>query len=282
LKKNEDFEENHILMFMGVINSDKIYLYKHFQTKVLVHMIRFAKHYTPTSFLLSSILVASNVNACPELDDTLEPKLSYQITKLCRSEFELGYSTEKKITLWAGEKLTAIEARDTEPRMSLFKADPELEKGQRAELYDYTNSGFDRGHMVPTGDMHTLEGMTDSFLLSNMMPQKPSNNRGIWKVLEKFAKDTAKSHGEVIIFTGPVLSKTTLTIGPNRIPVPRAMYKVIFDPKSSESWSFIVPNEKISSSLLPRKLVKLKDIKDETGIEFLKGMQVKEQTSLSN
>lgn len=229
------------------------------------------------------LAISFNVNACPEIDTPFEPKTSsIELTSLCRAEFELGYSVKHKLALWGGERLTGAEASDTEPRLSLFKADPDLKKGTRAEMSDYVNSHKDRGHIVPAGDMHTLQGMTESFYLSNMMPQQPNNNRGIWKVLERYAKEVAKARGEVLIFTGPILQKSGgRTIGPNSIPVPRAMYKIIFDVKTKESWSFIVPNEKLSANLLPKKIVKLADIEQETGLKFLSNVKdKKEQTKM--
>ena len=238
-----------------------------------------SKRLIPVALVLA---ISFNVNACPEIETSFEPKTSIELKPLCRAEFELGYSTKHKLALWAGEKLTGIEASDTEPRLSLFKADPDLKRGTRAEMSDYVNSHKDRGHIVPAGDMHTMQGMTESFYLSNMMPQQPNNNRGIWKVLERYAKEVAKARGEVLIFTGPILQKSGgKTIGPNRIPVPRAMYKIIFDVKTKESWSFIVPNEKLSANLLPRKIVKLADIEQETGLIFLSNVKdKKEQTKM--
>ena len=222
----------------------------------------------PIIGILSIILQSPNVNSCPEIEDAFEPLAKVQVVKLCRSEYELAYSTERKITVWAAERLTSVEANDTEPRENQFVADDELSRGKRAELYDYTNSGYDRGHIVPAGDMHTLKGMLESFYLSNMMPQVPGNNRGIWKSLEKYAKDTAKLRKDVLIITGPIISKTTLTIGPNRIPVPRAMFKIIYDLNTHESWSFLIPNEKLQASALPNYLKKKKDIEKETGLTF--------------
>jgi len=235
------------------------------------------------SLVTSVVLTLSfNVNACPEIDRAFEPKSNVELVPLCRTEFELGYSTKHKLSLWAGERLTEAEASNTEPRLSLFKADPDLKRGTRAELSDYVNSHKDRGHIVPAGDMHTMQGMVESFYLSNMMPQQPNNNRGIWKVLERYAKEMAKARGEVLIFTGPILQKSGgKTIGQNAIPVPRAMYKIIFDIKTKESWTFIIPNEKISANLLPKKIVKLADVEQETGLKFLSNVKdKKEQTKM--
>ena len=53
--------------------------------------------------------------ACPEVDDIYDPKIK-GITNLCRSEYELGYSKEKRIALWSGEYLTIAELDQSEER----------------------------------------------------------------------------------------------------------------------------------------------------------------------
>jgi DNA/RNA endonuclease G (NUC1) len=73
----------------------------------------------------------------------------------------------------------------------------------------------------------------------------------------------------MIVFTGPVLGKSPIKMN-GRIPVPRAMFKILFDPKTLDVWSFIIPNEpNITSSMLPKYLKSLDDIHKETGLKFL-------------
>jgi endonuclease G len=68
---------------------------------------------------------------------------------------------------------------------------------------DYTNSGFDRGHLAPAGDMKWSEtAMDESFLMSNISPQKPAFNRGIWKKLEEKIRSWAIENDSIIVVTG--------------------------------------------------------------------------------
>lgn len=229
--------------------------------------------------ILALALIPITSIACPEVDERYEPK-SKEIINLCRSEYELGYSKSQKIALWAGEYLTVKELDQSEERISQFKADPFLNSNERAELSDYLNSGYDRGHLVPAKDMVTMEGMLESFYLSNMVPQVPSHNRGIWKSLERYARILAHQRNGMIIFTGPIIGKAPLKMN-GRIIVPRAMFKILFDPKTLDVWTFIIPNESnITSSMLPKYIKSLNDIKKETGLNFLNKIKVNEQSLL--
>lgn len=87
--------------------------------------------------------------------------------------------------------------------------------------------------------------MTDSFFMSNMSPQKPAFNRGIWKELEALVRYFAITEGKIVVVTGPILPKEkTITIGANRVTVPTHYYKVIFDLTPPRKMiGFILPNE---------------------------------------
>lgn len=101
-------------------------------------------------------------------------------------------------------------------------------KGASATNEDYTRSGYDRGHMAPAGDMKwSAKAMRESFYLSNICPQKPGLNRGIWKDLEEQARLWAKENGSLLIVTGPVITDDLKRLGKNRVGIPKTFYKVI-------------------------------------------------------
>lgn len=227
--------------------------------------------------IIPIVFFCSSVFGCPEVDSKFEPVLSKENKHLCRTEYEIEYSEKNKLAVWVGERLTAKEVNHSETRLNQFKADPDIKKGVRAELYDYVGSHMDRGHLAPAGDMATIEGMLESFYLSNMIPQTPGNNRGIWKMLENYVRSLALQRGEIIVFTGPIIGKAFRTIGVNKIPVPRAMFKIIYDPVTFESRSFIIPNERILAGSLYQYSKTLAEIEKQTNLKFLKDVPVKEQ-----
>jgi hypothetical protein len=113
-----------------------------------------------------------------------------------RQAYVLSHDDDKKVARWVSYHLTDEYLVENAIRSDKFKADPDIPKGKRAELEDYKGSGFDRGHIAPSADMLRSQGTNDeSFLLSNMAPQDPSLNRGIWSTLEDDVRDWAKKRG---------------------------------------------------------------------------------------
>lgn len=98
-----------------------------------------------------------------------------------------------------------------------------------SELSDYKGSGYDRGRLVPTGDMkYSDESMRESFFMSNISPQNPDFNRGIWRKLEQLVRDWGRE-GEIFITTGGVLLYENLgSIGSNKVTIPSKFYKIVY------------------------------------------------------
>ena len=108
-----------------------------------------------------------------------------------RRGFAVGFSNQHRQPLWMIYKLTAAELQ-AEPykRSNRFKHDPLIPRS--AYPKEYTRSGFDRGHLAPAADMaFSRQTMLDSFLMSNMSPQLPGFNRGVWKRLEELVRTIA-------------------------------------------------------------------------------------------
>ncbi len=112
--------------------------------------------------------------------------------------------------------------------------------------------------------------MSDTFFLSNMSPQNPSFNRGVWKKLENLVRIWALENDEIYVVTGPVLTDGPFnTIGPNEVAVPKRFYKVILDYKEPEikAIAFILPNER-STEALSNFAVTIDEVERVTGIDF--------------
>ena len=99
--------------------------------------------------------------------------------------FDLGYNEKYEQASWVAYVLTREEVESGMiNRTDNFRVDTSISTGS-ANLADYRGSGYDRGHLAPAGDMKwNATAMSESFLMSNMSPQTPSFNRGIWRSLE--------------------------------------------------------------------------------------------------
>ena len=144
----------------------------------------------------------------------------------------------------------------------------------RSTLKDYQGTGYDRGHMAPAADFYySAEAMSESFYLTNMMPQVPGNNRGIWKYLETYTRAWAEAFGEVYVITGTIYSPARGTIGAN-VKVPSHVYKIVYAPLSNKSISFIFPNEKLPVDDLEKYIVTVVDVESATGLKFFPTLPV--------
>ena len=77
--------------------------------------------------------------------------------------------------------------------------DPLVKTGSARDA-DYKASGYDRGHLAPAADMGwSTQAMQESFYYSNMSPQLPAFNRGIWKQLEELVRDWAIAEDTILI-----------------------------------------------------------------------------------
>jgi len=154
-------------------------------------------------------------------------------------------------------------------RTNDFRIDYKVKTGS-ASLSDYMGSGYDRGHLAPAGDMKwSSTAMSESFFMSNMSPQHPSFNRGIWKKLEGSVRNWADDNGEIHVVTGPILNGQFSTIGYNGVSIPNYYYKVILDYQEPEikGIGFILPNQKSKSSLQSFS-VSIDEVERRTGIDF--------------
>ncbi|MBO5900555.1 MAG: DNA/RNA non-specific endonuclease, partial [Lentisphaeria bacterium] len=149
---------------------------------------------------------------------------------LHKQGFSLGYSHTYRQALWVSYTLTAEHLQaPQQKRRDKFKADPEI-KRNAVRPRDYTGTGFDKGHLAPAADMtYSMQSMNSSFLMSNISPQYPGCNRGIWKRLETQVRKWALKEKKIRIITGPVFSGSPAVAGKANIPVPVAFYKVILD-----------------------------------------------------
>ena len=167
--------------------------------------------------------------------------------------FWLSYNEQSEQPDWTAYILTRkMVVSGTEERTEDFRPDTNVLTGS-ASLSDYRGSGYDRGHLVPAADMKwSPQSMSESFLMSNMSPQVPGFNRGIWKKLEERVRDWAVKNDSLFVITGPVTRSITQTIGENEVGIPEYYFKIILD----ISWpdykgiGFLIRNESSNRDIL--------------------------------
>jgi len=108
------------------------------------------------------------------------PKYDADDTIIRHRGYTLSYNSKYKQANWVAYLLTHEETVKRFQRGEFFAADPMI-PGTDFSI-DYQKSGYDRGHLAPAADMgYSMETMVQSFFYSNMSPQVPRFNRGVWK-----------------------------------------------------------------------------------------------------
>jgi len=154
-------------------------------------------------------------------------------------------------------------------RRNDFREDDSVKTGS-AKLSDYKNSGYDRGHLKPSGDEPCDSAqMSETFLMSNVSPMEASFNRGVWLRLENHVRSMAAESDSIVVITGGVLKEGLKTIGDNKVCVPSHFFKVIYIYKKEEIeiLCFVIPNKKSDEPLYTYS-VKIDVLEDFVGIDF--------------
>ncbi|XP_040208690.1 nuclease EXOG, mitochondrial [Rana temporaria] len=198
----------------------------------------------------------------------------------------LSYDQERKIPRWVIEHLTKEKTVGNADRKHCkFKPDPNIPAMFSASNEDYLKSGWSRGHMAPAGDAkYSKEAMTETFYLSNIVPQNYENNGGFWNRLEMYCRDLAERFDDVWVVSGPLTlpvqhedgkkSVTYQVIGKDDVAVPTHLFKVILARKNQSAetlteGAFIVPNIPISfDHQLPEFQVECEDLEKKSGLVF--------------
>ena len=197
---------------------------------------------------------------------------------ICRHAYISQNDTHAKLPIWVSYALTTQHALGCVPRSNAFAPDASLPKGQRAELKDYAGSGFDIGHTAPDGDMSfDDQAEHESFLLSNMTPQLPGLNRGIWKLLETSVRGWALERGHtMVVYAGPIYNASDKTIGDDKVVVPHAFYKIVIDSSTNEVAGFIFPHVGNQGNNLLVVRATVASVEQQTGVKFSLPVAAKE------
>ncbi|MCB0403072.1 MAG: DNA/RNA non-specific endonuclease [Flavobacteriales bacterium] len=185
------------------------------------------------------------------------------------TQFTLSYNEEHEQADWVAYELTAGEVSAEMDRCDCFATDHNVTSGSSTEK-DYGSTGFDKGHLCPAADNNmSEEANQESFLMSNMSPQLPQFNRGIWADLEHWVRQQAKEHKKIYVVTGPVFVNNLGTMSDKKITIPGYFYKTIlrFDGKTVKTIAFLLPHVGAVGKLKDY-VVAVNSVETLTGIDF--------------
>ena len=188
-------------------------------------------------------------------------------------------------------------------RETCFREDERIADDNRGTLADYDEPIFERGHLIPRADMNRSRNvMINTFLLSNIMPQQPDFNGGVWKTLESLIRTWARSKGDIIVVTGPIYDfdgdgardNDVDRVRPNdRVGIPSHFFKVVLHERPSGFIETIAVRLPHSGAEVPEgldfdeeldiiedALVSIDDIEAQTGFDLFPDMEAAKQRAV--
>ncbi len=222
---------------------------------------------------------------------------------LFHKEYVLCYDFDRKAPSWASYRLERQDVKEGQ-RWNAFRSDPRLPEDRNPACADYQGSGFDRGHLVPRSDMNRLKtAVVNSFFLTNMGPQFPNMNQGVWERFEQLVRAWAKASGWLHVITGSVydhdnnrqpdaLAQIPRTPS-GRVAVPSHFFKLVIresPPGTLEAITVLVPNlanvpgrtssDATRDTFLRQRIVSAAEIRQRTGRDHLPVLPAAQKTLL--
>jgi endonuclease G len=179
-----------------------------------------------------------------------------------KSQFDVNRLYPKSVEWWLTKQMVTCPVKIG--RASSFTPDKDAVK-ETSINEDYVGSGYDRGHNMPAADNQCdKKGMTESFYFSNMTPQAPALNRGIWKQLEESTRVVVASDDSLHIYVGAFgeLKKV------KRLSIPEYCWKVIYNKKRKQATAYLFKNDNTSVGNLNKFIIPLEELEKKLGVKF--------------
>lgn len=198
--------------------------------------------------------------------------------------FRLGYDEQAKNPAWVAYRLSGpIAFPGQEQRPSTFVT--EFRTAAHVAHRDYSNSGFDRGHLCPAYAMFSRfgeEGLKETFIMSNVIPQYHGLNAGEWEQLESLIAGRpgqgdgwAATLGPLWVVNGPIYDQRPAARKlANGTWIPSGCFSVVLCQREGrwQALSFVMPNQKDVAGPVSRYLTTIGSIDHDTALDLLAGM----------
>ena len=205
--------------------------------------------------------------------------------RLQHEGYRASYNADNRQPNYVTWTLTPQRLQGDAKRRSSFYEDPELADDAKSLLSDYSRSGYDRGHLCPAGDNKwSLTAMIESFLLSNICPQKHTLNSGDWRVLEEACRTWAAEQGDTLhIVAGPLFDREKSGWLKKRVRIPSAFFKTIVNlrPGKEHGIAFIYRNT-TDDQPMQRAACTIDEVERLTGYDFYAELPDALQARLEN
>lgn len=199
--------------------------------------------------------------------DFMPKSTANQIVK--HTYYTLSYKEKYEQAEWVFYNLKKEYLKNNNFKRPYFVEDPKVTT-RSADWRNYKNSGYDKGHLCPAGDMDfDKQAYDDTFFTSNISPQDHEFNSGIWNRLEQKTRYWAAQFDGLYVVTGGVLKDYNKNIGSEKVAVPNSFYKILFHHSKGnyKMIAFLIPNKK-SDRPLYDYVIAVDELEKMTGIDF--------------
>ena len=199
------------------------------------------------------------------------------------NNYSLSYNEKHEQAEWVAYFLKDSHISSTNFKRPYFEKDSKV-KTKSAHYKNYSNSGYDKGHLCPAGDRKFSKSAFDeTFLTSNISPQEHKFNAGVWNRLEQKTRYWATKYKNLYVITGGILENSSKTIGSEKVTVPNYFYKIILDFQEPEikAIAFLIPH-KDSEKALYKFVTSIDKIEELTGIDFFPKLEDSIENKLEN
>ena len=195
------------------------------------------------------------------------------IRVLDRGDFVIGWSDKLRHPVWCAYHVTKDAVHEAGQRPNFVK-DKSVDTCPAASAYE--RCGYDRGHMVPNYAMATRFGeavQRRTFQMTNIAPQSPALNRGVWRQVEHRIADlwTAR-YGEIWVIVGCISGdRGGETVSGTDIDVPGRFYQVVVAQEGLDIRALaVVCEQEVPWDAWPtRYLVTIDELEELSGLDFL-------------
>ena len=211
---------------------------------------------------------------------------------MVNTAYALSYNNSRGAANWVAWRIAESDFGVAE-RQNNFRPDPNLPKSfTRVTPTDYTGSGFDKGHLCPSADRSASpEANSQTFYMTNMIPQTPDLNRNVWNDLESYSRDLVKkSKLDLYVVAGCYGEKGKLK---KKIVVPTNCWKITVALPQGADFSAVNENTHVIAVDMPnapnigkadwRKFrTTVRAVEQKTGFNFLSNLPQNLQDTLEN
>ncbi|CAA6679828.1 MULTISPECIES: DNA/RNA non-specific endonuclease [unclassified Lentimonas] len=233
---------------------------------------------------LGNVIAVGDVEGADRYTFAGVPVSARPVKLLKNKGYIVGYDEALRNPAWVAYRLERGEGAATSERPETFEADRRTRA--RVDHYDYSNSGYDRGHMAPNYAIDLVFGeraQKETFLMSNIVPQKPELNQRPWKDLEQtVANRYVRDYEEIWVITGPIYREPVSRLR-SGVAVPSAFFKVIVDvvePAGVRALAVILEQNVADSSKMSQHLVTIDEVEAATGLDLLSMLDDESEAAL--